>query len=63
MFISDINSVTPTIQIMMLIQIFEAGIEDDFAWKNTSREEEKMREHHGFSSLVVFPLSPSLRKN
>lgn len=45
---------------MMFTQIFEAGIEDEFAWENTSKEQ-KMGERHSFSSLA-FPPSPSPRQ-
>lgn len=61
MLTRDINSVTLFIYLMMFIQIFKAGIEDEFALENTSKEETKMGEHHSFSSLA-FPLSQSPRK-
>lgn len=61
MLTSDINSVTLFIYLMMFIQIFEAGIEVEFALENTSKEETKMGGHHSFSSLT-FPPSQSPRK-
>lgn len=44
------NSVMPIIYLMMFIQIFEVEIEDEFTRENTSKEEQKMGEHHIFFS-------------
>lgn len=52
MLTSDINSVTPIIYLMMFIQIFEAGIEDEFAWENTKEEQNNGRTSQLFQSGI-----------